>query len=58
LQSARLAAQFGQKADPSQHFAPALGGFALIALLVLLLRLLWREARPAPVLPQAAPVAD
>jgi hypothetical protein len=58
LQSARLAVQFGQKTDPSQHFAPALGGFALIALLVLLLRLLWRGARPAPVLPQAAPVAE
>ena len=57
LQSGRLAVQFGQKADPSQHFAPALGGFALMALLVLLLRLLQRGAQPAPALPQAAPVA-
>lgn len=56
LQSARLAVQFGQKADPSQHFAPALGGFALMTLLVLLLRLLWRGTQPAPVLPQTAPV--
>jgi len=54
VQSARLAVQFGQKADPNQHFAPALGGFALIALLVLLLRLLWRGTQPVPVLPQAA----
>ncbi|MDA9520088.1 hypothetical protein XI06_06850 [Bradyrhizobium sp. CCBAU 11434] len=57
LQSGRLAVQFGQKADPSQHFAPALGGFALMALLVLLLRVLWRGTQPASVLPQAAPVA-
>ncbi|MBW7974000.1 glycosyltransferase family 87 protein [Bradyrhizobium sp. BR 10289] len=55
LQSGRLAVQFGQKADPSQHFAPAIGGFALMALLVLLLRLVWRGTEPASVLPQAAP---
>lgn len=54
VQSARLAIQFGQKADSSQHFAPALGGFALIALLVLLLRLLWRGTQSAFILPQAA----
>jgi hypothetical protein len=46
--------QFGQKADPDQHFAPALGGFALMALLVLLLRLLWRGTQSAPILSQAA----
>jgi len=56
LQSGRLAVQFGQKADPSQHFAPALGGFALMALLVLLLRLLWRAAQAEPALPRAVPV--
>jgi hypothetical protein len=54
LQSGRLAVQFGQKADPDQHFAPALGGFALMALLVLLLRLLWRGTQSAPILSQAA----
>jgi hypothetical protein len=54
VQSARLAIQFGQKADFSQHFAPALGGFALIALLVLLLRLLWRRTQSVLILPQAA----
>jgi hypothetical protein len=54
VQSARLAVQFGQKADHSQHFAPAIGGFALMTLLVLLLRLLWRGTQPAPALPQAA----
>lgn len=54
LQSGRLAVQFGQKANPDQHFAPALGGFALMALLVLLLRLLWRGTQPAPILSQAA----
>ncbi|WBL79702.1 DUF2029 domain-containing protein [Bradyrhizobium xenonodulans] len=58
LQSGRLAMQVGQKADPDQHFAPALGGFALMALLVLLLRLLRRGTRPAPVLPQAAHIAE
>jgi hypothetical protein len=58
LQSARLAVQFGQKADPSQHFAPALGGFALLALLVLLLRLVWRGAQPASALTQATPVTE
>ena len=57
LQSARLAVQFGQKADPSEHFAPALGGFALMALLVILLRLVWRGTQPVPALRQAAPVA-
>jgi hypothetical protein len=54
VQSARLAIQYGQKADFSQHFAPALGGFALIALLVLLLRLLWRRTQSVLILPQAA----
>lgn len=54
LQAGRLAVQFGQKADPDQHFAPAIGGFALMALLVLLLRLLWRATQPAPIVPQAA----
>ena len=52
LQSARLAVQFGQK--PGQDFAPAMGGFALMALLLLLLGLLWRQAQPAPASPQAA----
>jgi Glycosyltransferase family 87 len=52
LQSAKLAAQFGE------HFVPALGGLALMALLGLVLRLLWRGTQPAPVLPQgSAPVA-
>ncbi|MBR0708209.1 glycosyltransferase family 87 protein [Bradyrhizobium liaoningense] len=50
LQSARLAAQV----DPSQHFTPAIGGFALMALLLLLLKLLWSRAQPAPARPQAA----
>jgi len=52
LQSARLAVQFGQK--PGQDFAPAMGGFALMALLLLLLGLLWRRAQPVPASPQAA----
>lgn len=54
LQSARLAAQFGQRVDLDQHFAPAIAGIALIALLGLLLRLLLRRA-PLPVTPSAAP---
>ena len=58
LQSARIAAQFGQKVDPDQHFAPAIAGLAMMALLALLLKMLWRGARPAPVLPQVARVAD
>lgn len=45
LQSARLAVQFGQKVDLDQHFAPAIGGFALMALLLLLLKLLWSRQR-------------
>ncbi|MBR1175587.1 DUF2029 domain-containing protein [Bradyrhizobium sp. KB893862 SZCCT0404] len=49
LQSARLAVQ-----KPGQDFAPALGGFALMALLLLLLGLLWRQAQLAPASPQAA----
>ena len=47
-----------EEGRPNQHFAPALGGFALMALLVLLLRLLWRGTQPARALPQAAPVAE
>ncbi|MGL3105034.1 glycosyltransferase family 87 protein [Bradyrhizobium sp. BR 1432] len=58
LQSGRLAVQFGQKADPDQHFAPAIGGFALMALLVLLLRLLVRGTQPAPALPQTAQATE
>ncbi|WP_063694683.1 glycosyltransferase family 87 protein [Bradyrhizobium stylosanthis] len=49
LQSARLAVQ-----KPGQDFAPALGGFALMALLLLLLGLLWRQAQLAPASSQAA----
>jgi hypothetical protein len=54
LQSARIAAQFGQKVDLDQHFAPAIAGLAMIALLALLLKVLWRAAQPAQVLQQAA----
>ncbi|MHC2622727.1 hypothetical protein ACVIW2_004759 [Bradyrhizobium huanghuaihaiense] len=54
LQSARLAVQVEQTADPSRHFTPAIGGFALMALLFLLLGLLWRRTQPAPASPQAA----
>ncbi|MDA9400139.1 hypothetical protein XH79_15515 [Bradyrhizobium sp. CCBAU 45389] len=50
LQSARLAAQV----DPSRHFTPAIGGFALMALLLLLLKLLWSRGQPAPARPQTA----
>jgi len=52
LQSARLAAQFGQK--PGEEFVPAMGGFALMALLLLLLGLVWRQAQPAQAMPPAA----
>ncbi|RXH20806.1 glycosyltransferase family 87 protein [Bradyrhizobium guangzhouense] len=62
LQSARLAAQFGEEqaylAGLTDRFAPALGGFAMMALLVLLLRLLWRGMQSAAVLPQAAEAAE
>jgi hypothetical protein len=54
LQSARIAAQFGQKVDLDQHFAPAIAGLAMMALLALLLRMLWRAAQPAPAPQQAA----
>jgi hypothetical protein len=46
LQSARLAAQFGPKADSSEHFAPAIAGVAMLALLALLLRMLSPAAAP------------
>jgi hypothetical protein len=42
LQSARMAAQYGTEA----HYAPAVAGLALMALLALLLRILLRKARP------------
>lgn len=58
LQSGRLAVQFGQKVDPDQHFAPAIGGFALMALLVLLLPLLLRGARPAPAPSRTVPATE
>ncbi|MBR0907891.1 glycosyltransferase family 87 protein [Bradyrhizobium liaoningense] len=58
LQSGRLAVQFGQKVDPDQHFAPAIGGFALMALLVLLVRLLLRGARPAPAPSRTVPATE
>jgi len=45
LQSTRLAAQSGQ--NVGQHFAPAIAGFAMMALLALLLRILLRKAEPA-----------
>ena len=57
LQSARLAAQFGDEADLTgmdDKFAPSIGGFAMMALLALLLRLLWRTTQPAPIVRQAA----
>ncbi|UQR64455.1 DUF2029 domain-containing protein [Bradyrhizobium sp. C-145] len=54
LQSARLAAQFGNEADLDDKFTPSLGGFAMMALLAMLLRLLWRGLQPAPIVTQAA----
>ncbi|AMA55651.1 glycosyltransferase family 87 protein [Bradyrhizobium sp. CCGE-LA001] len=56
LQSARLAAQFGNEVDLTgmdDKFAPSIGGFAMMAMLALLLKLLWRATRPAPALAQA-----
>jgi hypothetical protein len=61
LQSGRLAAQFGNEADLSSmddKFTPAIGGLAMMVLLVLLLRVLWRAMRLAPVLPHAAQAAE
>ncbi|MBR1128805.1 glycosyltransferase family 87 protein [Bradyrhizobium iriomotense] len=58
LQSARLAVQVAQKADPSQHFAPAIGGFALMALLLLLLKLPWSRQREPIVLSRRAESMD
>ncbi|MDA9407656.1 glycosyltransferase family 87 protein [Bradyrhizobium sp. CCBAU 45384] len=62
LQSARLAAQFGEEqaylAGLTDRFAPALGGFAMMALLAVLLRLLWRGMQSASVLPRAAQAAE
>lgn len=57
LQSARLAARFGNEADLTgmdDKFTPSIGGFAMMALLVLLLRLLWRATQPAPIAALAA----
>ncbi len=54
LQSARLTAEFGQKADFSEHFLPAIAGLAMTLLLALLLKLLWRARQPALVMPSAA----
>lgn len=53
VQSARVAAQFGQKVDPAQHFAPAVAGLAMLALLALLLKILLRGAKQLT--PSAAP---
>ncbi len=58
LQSARLAAQFGPKADTNQHFSPALAGLAMLVLLALLVKMLWRGAWPAPARPQVARIAE
>jgi hypothetical protein len=61
LQSARLSAQFGDEAFVSgldDRFAPALGGFAIAAVLALLLRLLWRGLQTTDLLPQAAQPAE
>jgi hypothetical protein len=58
LQSARLAVQYGQKVDLDQHFAPAIAGLALMALLGLLLKMLLRGEQPAATLVRAAPVLD
>lgn len=61
LQSARLAAQFGDAAylaGLEDRFAPALGGFAMAALLTLLLRLLWRRLQMTTVLPHLAQPAE
>jgi hypothetical protein len=61
LQSGRLAALYGNEADlpdTDDKFAPAVGGVAMMLLLALLLRVLWRATRPAPVLPQAAQPAE
>ncbi|MGM4872195.1 glycosyltransferase 87 family protein [Bradyrhizobium sp. 956_D2_N1_5] len=61
LQSARMAAQFGNEADLADmdgKFAPAIGGFALMSLLVLLARLLRRGTQPAPALPQVVQAAE
>jgi hypothetical protein len=59
LQSARLAAQFGNVAemtgdDDKFTFTPSIGGLAMMALLAVLLRLLWRATQPAPVVAQPA----
>lgn len=57
LQSARLAAQYSGDVELStmdDKFAPSIGGFAMMAMLLLLLRLLWRATQPAPVVPQPA----
>ncbi|MBR0778256.1 DUF2029 domain-containing protein [Bradyrhizobium diazoefficiens] len=61
LQSGRLAALYGNEADlpdMDDKFAPAVGGVAMMLLLALLLRVLWRATRPAPVLREAAQPAE
>jgi hypothetical protein len=61
LQSGRLAAQYGNEADLPEmddKFAPAIGGVAMMLLLALLLRVLWRAARPALALREAAQAAE
>ncbi len=58
LQSARLAAQFGNDVDMDDKFAPAIGGFALMSLLILLAKLLRRETQRAPAVPLAGQAAE
>ncbi|WP_247986543.1 glycosyltransferase family 87 protein [Bradyrhizobium sp. 186] len=58
LQSAPLGVQFGQKANPDEHFAPAIAGVAMMALLALLLKILWRRTQSVPAPPQVASVME
>lgn len=49
LQSARLSAENVTATDLQNYTAPAVGGFALMTILAILLRCLWRNTRPAAI---------
>lgn len=58
LQSGRLAAQYGEGVDLASNSTPALGGFVMMALLALLLRVMLRAPQPEARLARPAGVLE